>query len=754
MRRFSSALLLVAAVAAAPGQAAAREPAVEANFHPGQRLLEPGAPDLELALGLLRDGLPGAAVAPLDGHLAGHGPGPLTRASFLLGLSLLESGQAEPAACWLAESAEGLHPALEGYRQHLLGEALFRAGRRLRAEAALARAAALLPAGAPERAAALKRRADCLHALGAPERALALLSGARLSLPRGYLPYLRGVAAFEQGRARGAAEALRQALVRGRDAAFVRDAEARLGRLEALGVAAARLTRAERIERIRSLLDARLPDEAERRLQDLSGEAAAGFPARFQSARVALVRRDYSRAVELFGRLAREFASQPEQAALAGRKRAKALAYGGELEQARTANQEVARSYPGTKAGRIAGYYSGYLAMFLGDWKTGARLFTNVLSRRPSASRRRNAFWYLAWCRIRLGQQEEALAALRPLAKSRHKLDRGAAAYWTARVLDQGSQRKPAIKAYRSVLERFPGSYYAALARQRLRDLGITLAALMEVPEHHEDPQVPARVPRAVQRNVDRAVLLARHGLFRAAARRLDAPELALRSQPGAALALADLARRLGDEQRAYRFAARAGTEERRRAPTPQTLALWRAAYPRSYRGVIEAAAARHGCDESLLYAVMRQESAFDQRAVSRVGARGLLQLMPETGARIARARKIEDHHPDWLFQPESNADAAAWYLAALSRKFDGNLALVAAAYNGGLPNVEHWLARLGGGELDLFVEEIPFDETRGYVKKVLSAYAVYRLLYYGDRDPLQDLPRKVEAEYPGGVDF
>ncbi|MET0385089.1 MAG: lytic transglycosylase domain-containing protein [Polyangiales bacterium] len=149
---------------------------------------------------------------------------------------------------------------------------------------------------------------------------------------------------------------------------------------------------------------------------------------------------------------------------------------------------------------------------------------------------------------------------------------------------------------------------------------------------------------------------------------------------------------------------------------------------PRAYSAEVERAAAKYGIDPNLMYAVMRVESVFYANIVSFVGAVGLMQIMPYTGMRIARALGLSDFNPRELLEPRKNIEFAAWYLSSLIRRFDGRVPLAVAAYNGGPHNVRLWLnAHPKTMPLDAFLERIPFRETNRYVRRVLGHYAAYR---------------------------
>lgn len=152
--------------------------------------------------------------------------------------------------------------------------------------------------------------------------------------------------------------------------------------------------------------------------------------------------------------------------------------------------------------------------------------------------------------------------------------------------------------------------------------------------------------------------------------------------------------------------------------------------YPFPYRQTIEKYAREHNLDPLFLAAIIKNESNFDPRARSKKGARGLMQIMPETGTWIANQTGIESFHPDQLYDVETNIRLGAWYVANLLEEFDGNILPMLAAYNGGRGNVRKWLAEKNWHEKQLAISQIPFPETRNFVRKVITTYKIYKFLY------------------------
>jgi len=158
-------------------------------------------------------------------------------------------------------------------------------------------------------------------------------------------------------------------------------------------------------------------------------------------------------------------------------------------------------------------------------------------------------------------------------------------------------------------------------------------------------------------------------------------------------------------------------------------LAFWQLSYPRPYSDTVQAAAAEYGVDPLLIWAVMREESRYDPEALSYVGARGLMQVMPSTQEWIAEELGKEIAPGD-AYDPETSIRMGTWFLRFLSDHFQGDLELVIAAYNGGAGSVDSWLADPLVSNRDDLLRWIGYGETREYLSRVSLSYRVYRALY------------------------
>jgi soluble lytic murein transglycosylase len=175
-----------------------------------------------------------------------------------------------------------------------------------------------------------------------------------------------------------------------------------------------------------------------------------------------------------------------------------------------------------------------------------------------------------------------------------------------------------------------------------------------------------------------------------------------------------------------------------RQRPDAANARLWRIAYPPAFAAEVANWAAEAHVPPELLQAIMREESALDPTVISAAGAVGLTQLMVPTARELARRLKLPPPSASDLTSPSLNIRLGASHLGDLLRRFRGATPLAVAAYNAGTVPVRGWLRARGVLPLDEFVEEIPLQETRGYVKRVLRSYAAYAFLYGGGEASLR----------------
>jgi soluble lytic murein transglycosylase len=321
----------------------------------------------------------------------------------------------------------------------------------------------------------------------------------------------------------------------------------------------------------------------------------------------------------------------------------------------------------------------------------------------------------------------------------------GRAAYWRARVLEKLTRRREAADVYERLARGAPLTYYGqqAFARLRALDPGRARALLA----HLREPPPPTLTfelrPELSDPAVFRAVALLRVGEsalalseLRAAGVLSEAADLELFL---AGVALLD---RAGASELAVELVRKRMPELLMRAPVGRDRLLFELAYPRAFAPMIEDVGKRARVPPAFLRAVAREESGFHPAAVSRAGARGLIQLLPSTAKAIAKSLGVR-HGRSALSDPEVNLALGAQFIANLERQMRGQWALVPSAYNAGPGITGRWLEERRDQPLDQWIEDIPYDETRHYTRRVIQSYGVYTFLETGQ---LLELPSELPA--------
>lgn len=152
--------------------------------------------------------------------------------------------------------------------------------------------------------------------------------------------------------------------------------------------------------------------------------------------------------------------------------------------------------------------------------------------------------------------------------------------------------------------------------------------------------------------------------------------------------------------------------------------------YPRYFYDFVKFYSNEYNLSESLLFALIRNESYFDKNAFSKVGASGLTQLMPATASDVARKLRLQNFE---LRDARTNINFGAFYLSDMIRLFDGSIMLSVISYNTGRRRILNWLDEYTNVPMDIWIEMLPYEESREYGKKLLRNTFIYDLLYYGE---------------------
>ena len=397
--------------------------------------------------------------------------------------------------------------------------------------------------------------------------------------------------------------------------------------------------------------------------------------------------------------------------ALAIYRRARILARLGDAG-ATQALSGFAQSFAGDTAAPTALYVLGDMLADRGEWAEAARWFDELIARYPADLRASLARFRLAAQALRDSLRDSASALFRAEVAAGAP-QRMSARFWLGKLALLSGDSAGARAAWLTLAREDSVGYYGLRARREVNLPPLRFAA------------APAPAPSAaIAASLGRVDTLLLAGLDTAAQAEVRtilgrAPQ----QDVDALLAWSDGLARRGFGPAAVRL----GWQAALKAPNdPRVL---RAIFPWPNRRAVEGEAAEFGVDPLLLVAIVRQESVFDAEALSPAGARGLAQLLPGTAALTARGLDVT-FYPEWITVPDLNLHLGAAHLQELLARFPGRVDASVAAYNAGTAPVTRWLARPGADDPDQFIESIPYQETRGYVRSVLRNRELYRALY------------------------
>ena len=378
-----------------------------------------------------------------------------------------------------------------------------------------------------------------------------------------------------------------------------------------------------------------------------------------------------------------------------------------------------------------------------GDAEQARSYLARLLKEYPRSVWADDALWLQGWLAYKSREFGEAVAAWeRLLAEEQGSPQRIPALYWRGRALEAVKKPREAVEAYRMILQSAPDQhYYWFRARGRLTHLGQKTPYPAPVAGSGGAPPKGADTIRTKKGRALRALGLEDEAV--------DEYSEQVRTHPEDRNGLAEACRAFLDIERYDKAVWLAGqilrpifVQENGRPPIRD---FWHCLYPRGHWSLIAEQAAQHGLDPFLVTALVREESAFASRAVSSAGARGLMQLMPQTGEQVARQYHVAFPGAASLERPDVNIRLGTIHLADLIQENGGALSLALAGYNAGQQQVRRWRDRYGFTDEEMFTEDIPYAETRNYVKRVLGSYQRYATLYgvkRADRDRDRDRDR------------
>ena len=395
-----------------------------------------------------------------------------------------------------------------------------------------------------------------------------------------------------------------------------------------------------------------------------------------------------------------------------------------------------------------------------GDCRIAATEYLDLARLYPAAAEAGEALLRGGVCQYRLGQIASALESWQRLLDGYPTNTYAhAGRFWAGKAALELGNGEQAVSLWQPLQREATDSYYTARAEEMAAAAGLAEAGSLAVQAARPaadddgtqeaaerwlaswaapgvaDPASLRLLPAilAADPQLHRGEAYLRAGMRAEAIRELDEVRERYRDDP---LAMYALAQRF-QELRLFRHATLAGIRVGALSPNGlfgAPLYIQRLAYPIPYADIVEAEAAAQGVDPLLIYALIRQESFFEQGARSSAAAQGLTQVIPSTAEWIANAMGWPNFQPSDIYKPYLNVKFGTYYLKAALDMFGGNPYPALVGYNAGPGNARFWLDEAATDDDDLYVEEISLAEPKLYVRRVLAHYANYVRLYRADQ--------------------
>jgi peptidoglycan lytic transglycosylase len=338
-----------------------------------------------------------------------------------------------------------------------------------------------------------------------------------------------------------------------------------------------------------------------------------------------------------------------------------------------------------------------------------------------------SAYWQLGWIYYTSGNFKEAVRYFGKIKDSKYsdQYESIKADYWTAKVLLKQGKDEIANERFFHIANSMPVSYYTVMA-----NMWLGVNTLSYDPSSLNVPE-PAQTEPAFAYHYSRYRFLKSIGINGDAMYELSAlKQMELTYEETLLLCREYYAN--GDYYNTL-YTARTRLGDMLQTFTQSALPVWYYSYPSGYSYLIGNYARRYSLDPAVVYAIILQESKYKTDAVSDSGALGIMQIMPYTGAKVAKDIALAPFSSQLLFDPQINIGIGIWYFKQLMTKYKDNYVLSLAAYNAGTKAVAKWLATSNACNTDEFIEEIPFSETRHYVKGIIANLAAYAMINGGD---------------------
>lgn len=403
-------------------------------------------------------------------------------------------------------------------------------------------------------------------------------------------------------------------------------------------------------------------------------------------------------------------------------------------------------------------YYLGWLPYDHEEYEKALPHFDRFLDEVKKHELYSYIIWAKGWSLYKLKRYREAIQVFEEMIPLGNPLVAGKAMYWGGMSFHWIGEKEKAVEWMERVLDTYPLTYYAVLAAKRLSEWGkrplpvwitgekvVSIAPKADFLFYSKDKMIQEKLSqikdlseigeieeaRAIWKDIEKKVIKI------------------IKDKKTLAQFLLWIGEYIQDYNWLYQTATKEFSTLLGSSPNKDNALFWMAVYPMAHRGFASLFSKRFDIPEMWVYAIMRQESRYTEKAISHTAALGLMQMIPKTAKIIANALGDKFDTQSFFF-PARNMLFCIYYLASLLKEFKGQIIFASAAYNAGAPPIKKFMLKHKGLSLDEMVEHIAYNEARNYCRKVAEHLIRYAYLHLSKDERI----RLYKALFPDTVDY
>ncbi len=403
--------------------------------------------------------------------------------------------------------------------------------------------------------------------------------------------------------------------------------------------------------------------------------------------------------------------------------------------------EQLISSYPQSNYTDDSLYRLGRIYFFQDNLDKAIEKYSLARDKYPGGDRISEILWELGWIHYTRQDYQAAMDIFSYMAesfKSTRLEEEGL--FWKAQCLKNLGRLDEAVEIYKSIVNINSYSYYTFVSKEILETMDIHLyIPPIDKSANPQRPDIEENIPEVysilnkdineieISLHIEKAIELLKLGLYNNASIETEAGKDEFEKDPKHILTLSTLFLESRDYYNSISSVIKNYKILKNNLEGLYNDYFYYLLYPYGYKDLILKYSSQYGIDPLFLLAVMRQESHFKEDAGSHAGARGLMQIMPSTGSSIASRIGISGYD---LYDPEISIRMGAYYLREQLNNFNNNKFYALGAYNAGPGAMSNWISRWPEKDIFEFIENVPYDETRNYIKIVMENYYLYRMLY------------------------